>query len=543
MCLFPVIWIPLPLLLLKLCHLRYSEAQSVSQNVTRFGTDTSRMVIVLNVGARHTEQEIVLSDGVANAHWAVACHEQSTDGNCQPYTFDRYADEVFFEFRYENSSDLLISVPKVHGSQGRSRPELVDFTHDEDAKNGEFSVWHNCNVAPAQEADQLSRITLTFQIWKDHDALTLSWMKVCGNGEHRQLDFGYYSGGLSSKHVKIPVSLRENNENPNELPTLGPRMLSTRIYLRLSDNAYSQRFDTPLISVMDENDQKETDKKLTMELRGGNHGGVVRKGIDAVFDLIYTCESHGLWRVRIEVGISPFDDVEIELVKDCGGGPAKSVSVSNDAQGQLADIVKSGETMPSYMEKAKALPGQKNWEINTVWGRGEGYKIFFLVVDGRPEKAGEGGVGIGEIVAHSENERIGTAHVVQRDGGVYNWDGLTSVRESGEVFTQLERRTLRIQVSCVKSGWMRVRVRIAVHDRTTVEWWFWNECLSKKDRGNVGPAISSTISATLLLFFTAMLLILRRNCLAPRKALLLHSRYRGGSQLGVSRRIHQPHMA
>lgn len=539
--LFTKLWAPL--LFMGLIQLQdSSEAQVKPQNATVHPTDTSKLSMVLNMGTHHTERQIILADGILDSQWTPRCDKQTTLGNYQPYTFDKYADEIFIEFAYENSTMLIFSKPEVRSTNGRARPEVLDFTHDEEAKSGEFSIWHNCNVASTIDVDQDSRITLTFGIWKNHSTLTLSWIKVCGNGEHQKLDFGYYSELHNPRRAKTSISLRENTENPNDLPNLGPRILSTRIYLRLLGDAYSQRFDTPLISVTEESDQADRGKKLTVELRGANHGGLIRAGTDAVFDLIYTCEGHALWRVRLEIAIVPFDDVEIELVKDCGGGRARSVSVSNDAQGQWADIVKDGYTMPSYMEQAKALPGQKKWDISTVWGRGEGSKIFFLIVDGRSEKAGEGGVGIGEIVAHSENERIGTAHIAHHDGGVYSWEGLTSIRENGESFAHLERRTLRIQVTCLRSGWMRVRVRIAVHDRKPVEWWFWNECFSKKIGSRAGSSVSA-VFASMLLFTTALALMLRRNCSSPRKVLLLHSRYRGGSHISVSRHIQQPHMA
>lgn len=539
------LWIPL--LLVVFFHLQDpNKAQAKSHNATINATlnaaDTSKVFIFLNMGTHHAEQKVILADGVVDVQWTPECEKRNAVENCQPYTVGRYADEIFIEFKYENGSELLFSKPEVRSTNGRARPEVIEFTHDAEAKNGEFSVWHNCNVAPTQSGDQKSQITLTFGIWENRSALTLSWIKICGNGEHQQLDFGYYSEVYNSRHAKTSISLRENAENPNELPNLGPRILSTRIYLRLLGDAYSQRFDTPLISVTNENDQEDRGKKLAVELRGANHGGLVRTGNDAVFDLLYACDGHAIWRVRLEISILPFDDVEIELVKDCGGGYARSVSVSNDAQGQWADIVKDGYTMPSYGNKAKALPGQKNWDISTVWGRGEGNKIFFLIVDGRPEKAGEGGVGIGEIVAHSDNEHIGTAHMAHHDGGVYSWEGLTSVRESGESFTRLERRTLRIQVTCLRSGWMRIRVRIAVHDRMPVEWWFWNECLSKKIKPHPGPPVS-TIFASMLLFTTALLVMLKRNCSRPPKVLLLHSRYRGGNQMSLARRIQQPHIA
>lgn len=469
----------------------------------------------------------ILQNGVMNEKWGPKCGVNLLHP-CRPITFDKYVDELTLGFSYTNISLYRFMKPTVNASQGRARPIVSEFAHDDEEGSGDITIWHNCGVS-AERGNDVSRIALSFYI-RANTAVHLSWRKVCGSGEHSRIDYGYKAERSSQNRGIVFLSLKGSAESHSELVTFGPRILSTRLYMRLLDEDYSQQFTRPRVGVYHAlaGHEAAEGRKMSTEMRGASHGGMMRGTTETVFDVLYTCDGPGLWRVKLEVGVTPFEVIEMEWLKDCGGGTEHGVSVANDPHPIRADIVREGATLPAYAREAGGPP-PKGGDKNAVWGRGGGNKIFFLIVDGRAWKAGEGGIAVGEVVAHSEDERIGTARIGHPDE-VYGsmWTGYKPVLEDGEVVTRRVRRLLRIRVDCLKQGWTRIAVRIAVRDRHPIEWWFWNECVTKTGRRHDGfSAVMSTTGLTLWLTILVVLILLKRVCSSTHKQIILHSRYRG----------------
>lgn len=515
-------------------HLADTNASAIqSPNDTDAAEAISQLAIVLKIDGvtSFNENDVIVMKGITRAQWSSKCGETLLD-KCRKRIVDRYTDELTMEFIYVNSGLFNFSTPTIKSSHGRAQPVVADFSYDDDGNSGEIIVWHQCD-ASSDGHDSLSHVSMSFPIRHD-SAVTVSWVKTCGSGEHDRLEYGYIADRGDGQRKLMEVSLKGSAEATNDINTFGPRILSTRIYLRLYDGAQSQRFSTPKIHVVEDDDRDNLDEshqRMSVELRGATYGGVIRASSESVFDVIYACDGRGTWRVRVDIGIAPFEDLEMEWVKDCGGGIQTGVNVANEPYSSNADIVKDGITLNTYKLSTKGKPGGPKGNYPSVWGRGDGNKIFFLLVDGNAWKVGEGGIGMGEIVAHSEDERVGTARMARSEEGYSAlWAGIKSASENGEVITKHVRRVLKIRVRCLRRGWMRIGVRMSIRDRQPVEWWFWNECLSKRGvRHEIYPTAATMMYCSLALFGFFVLIVLKRACASAQNVVVIHSRYKGAA--------------
>lgn len=517
--------------ILAFCPLHVGGLQVLTKEIEDDGTEAIKQLsIMLKVrsGESFKDGDMILQRGVTNSKWRPKCGVLSFEP-CWPKTFDKYMDEITMEFTYTNASLFNFSSPIMSVTGGRARPVVAEFSYEDGLNNGEITVWHRCELSPVRQND-MSRVTMSFQI-RDDTVVLMSWQKECGSGEHERVDYGYYADRTSLNRGVIMLSLKGSAELTSELVRFGPRLLSTRLYMRLLKGAHSQRFMMPKISVHHGtagHESADEKHRLDVELRGATQGGIMKEGAERVFDILYSCRGGGLWRVHVEVAIAPFEEIEMEWLKDCGGGTEYGVHVANEPNPMYADIVRDGVTMPAYSLLAGGPPKRRS-RYNAVWGQGEGNKIFFLIVDGRAWKVGEGGIAIGEITAHSEDERIGVARM-GRPADSYSriWSGFKSVSENGEIVTHRVRRLLRIQVDCLRRGWLRVAVRISVRDRDDIKWWFWNQCNSKKTmHKEIFPPVANTPKLTLWLLILVALISLKRTFVSARKAVALHTRYKG----------------
>lgn len=497
------------------------------------GDAINQLAIVIKVdgATSFSDSNVIVMKGVTKPQWSPRCGATLLD-QCRKRVVDRYTDELVMEFVYINSRDFNFTSPTVQSSHGRARPVVSDFSYDDDGNSGEIIVWHRCDMSE-EGHDEMSQINMSFPVRNDA-TVHLSWVKTCGSGDHDRLDYGYLADRGDTHRKLMELSLKGSTDSTSDVMTFGPRILSTRIYLRLYDGAQSQHFSTPKIRVVDDDERDEVDdtrRRMSVEMRGATYGGVIKGSYETVFDVIYACDGRGTWRVRVDIKIAPFEEVEMEWVKDCGGGAERGVNIANEPYASSADIVRDGAALASYQFGAKDRPQDKKGEYAAVWGRGDGNKIFFLIVDGRAWKAGEGGIGVGEIVAHSEDERVGTARMGRVDEGYSAlWAGMKTASENGEVITQQVRRVLRIRVRCLKRGWMRIGVRIAIRDREAVEWWFWNECLSKRGiRHEIYPTAATMMYSSLAVFAIGVLMLLKRGCAAAQRGVVIHSRYKGAA--------------
>lgn len=520
--------------------------------------------------------EVVLEHGFINPKWTSKC----TVWSCSPHTFGVYTDEVVFHFSYTSSALFSFSKPVVRAMRGRAKPILKEFSFDNDVKAGEISIWHQC-VTPtkANRGEDYSLVSLEFQI-SSSNTVKLSWRKTCGGGSgrtgfHPYIDVGYLiehapSSNSFSSSESIASSIGNTIANAIGSTTsvykplsnqskviFGPRVLSTKLYLRLKEGAHSQQFDPPHLYVdfvHDESaikpstkpsstspnlnesarndshaDQQKSDvvtgydknKKINLvpsiELRGPVHGGMLRAEVDTILDVIYTCVGTGVWIVRFNMMIKPFEPIQISWRKDCGGGIEKSIQVADDPVLSRHMIVSDGVTLKPYTRD-----GAKSSHVQRRKWYGNGNRPFYLFVDGRNV---EGGVAISDIATHSEDENTAIARM---NNAQEAWPmGYKSVPEGGEVVTGNVQRLILVKITCFKRGYVRTVVRISIRDRKPIEFMFWNHCpMSKRQKHKQFMTLWSLGVIVTAAFVLITILAKIFTPYHPKPA-MLHSRYRG----------------
>lgn len=535
---------------------------------------------------------LIMEEGQFDIKWSSKCHNRIfLKKRCTHYTFDMYTDEIAFEFSLNsNISEAVASLspfikPSARSLHGLAKPEVSDFSYDRQSNIGEIVVSHNCQKRPKHKKkisllrnEYLSLITLSFSI-SPNLAVRLNWQKVCGGGIHKRLDYGYFSDTLHSpgestsfiaNHLptydqssqSFPVSMR-NTHNKNVV-LFGPRVLSTKLYLHLRPGANSQPFTDASVYVeeminddeIENNDLDGTGDKSnnkykgknvrepSVELRGPITGGILKRDTDTMFDIIYSCTGPGLWHVLFSVSIPPFEQIQMKWRKDCGGGVEPNIDIMNNLNFKRPDIVRQGMTLPHYSNKLTFEQFQRK-KIVSYHGRGN--RIFFLRIDGRSMNSGEGGIEIGEVVANSEDERIGIARIPDASDNHHHYHtyeqllngagpgsrriaGLKSIPDNGEVITKKVKRIVVVRMDCLKKGWIRIAVHMAIRDRKPIEWFFYNHCEVRKSyrNRNLARAMWET-GFVMMLFFLSMFLVLRRVHQLPnqKQNRVLHSRYRG----------------
>lgn len=518
--------------------------------------------------------EVVLEHGFINPKWTSKCSVWS----CSPHTFGVYTDEVVFQFSYASAALLRFSKPVVRAMRGRAKPVLKEFSFDNDVKAGEISIWHKCITPTKANREDFSLVSLEFQISPSH-TVQLTWRKTCGGGSgrrgfHPYIDVGYLIehvpssnsfssesiassiGNTISNAISGPTSVYKPLSNQSKV-VFGPRVLSTKLYLRLKEGAHSQQFDPPHLYVdfvhnesplkssakqskMSANlnesarndshaDQQKSgvvtgydkNKKINLvpsiELRGPVNGGMLRAEVDTIMDVIYTCVGTGIWIIRFNMMIKPFEPIQISWRKDCGGGIEKSVQVADDPVLSRHQVVSDGTTLKQYTrDGAKSNHAQRR-----KW-YGNGNRPFYLFVDGRNI---EGGVAISDVAAHSEDENTAIAHM---NNAQEAWPmGYKSVPDGGEVVTTNLQRLILVKITCFKRGDVRTVVRISIRDRKPIEFVFWNRCyMSKRQRHKQYMTLWS-IGVMVTAIFVIVTILLKIVTPYPPKPAVLHSRYRG----------------
>lgn len=459
---------------------------SVEESAGTRNTALSQFGIILKTAGvqQFSDDAFVVAKGVVSARWTSSCRSsaKTTDGEqeCMISTFDEYSDQVALEFLYSEPSLYSFKRPNVTAVGGRARPLVRDFSNDVDEKSGEITILHRCT--PVSQGEIVtSHVTMFFQI-AEEKWISLSWDKLCGFGEHEKLDYGWFSGSTDGD-LHRPVSMKRSSELTEERSvTFGPRTLSTRVYLGLLSGGSSQHFDPPVI----EASAKVKKDAVGVELRGASFGGVVQSGSYTVFDVMYDCVSKGISQVRVSVGVPPFNPVTMRWRKDCGGGTAQQLQVATTAplwswrQG-LGNVVQNGTATSAY---AAVVTGKHVRSGRGGAGRAVSQHVrtairrFFVWSSSGAAHDEDDGEDVGEISAHSSDERVATAGIA--GGGGVGIAGVVGLGEHGGRVKGV--RVVPVWTKCLRRGRIRVRVTMTVRDRVPVEWWFEDQCTRQRVR-------------------------------------------------------------
>lgn len=451
----------------------------------------------------------VVKKGLISKDWSPSCAQDETR-SCKLRAFDEYTDQLTFEFLYRDPSLFKFKSPVVKARGGRAQPQIQSFLNDVEEKSGEIVVFHNCS--PKNGSEDISEIELSFDI-SDDISMNILWDKKCGHGEYKNIDFGIMSDATegSLNHFSL-----KDVTNREKLPTFGPSVLSTRVYLRLTDEGHSQHFSAPTINVMEvtENGNEiETDGALTVEMKGGHFGGMIISNSSSVFDVFYSCHRHGIYKVMINIKVIPYNDLQLEWKKDCGGGIEELVNIGTKGDFMDSDVISRGRVTEKYGEASSGM------EQGAVIGQGAGTKAFFVWIDG--DKTGRrSSVRIGETSVHSFHKYVGDVRIASAGEVVTRIPANCGyLGEHGEMIRGPDRRILAVHVTCFRKGRMRVGVTMTFQDREAIEWWFYNDCekVVNKKKQKWFPTAEVMMYGTLLMFGMVVVSSLKHGCSIGRK--------------------------
>lgn len=465
------------------------EGESKTEEEPKKDTFQDFGLVVKETGVRaFRDEDFVVSKGVVASKWKSSCREspKTTDGEhvCTVREFDEYRDQVTFEFMYADASRYSFKQPRVQATGGRAQPQIQDFSNDVDEKTGEITLRHGCSQGAREEREK-SQVVMKFLL-DEETKLVLTWDKICGYGEHKKLDYGWFAG--NGDDMSKAVSLRGQDKSGT---MFGPNVLSTRLYLTLETGAHSQYYDTPVVESNSESDGEA----VGVELRGSNYGGVIAATSFSVFDVMYSCGTKGRSRVSAIIGVAPFKAVRMWWRKDCGGGAASRVHVGTRAPlwgyAANADVVVGGRAVGAYKRDGNGSDAGRVTQHRERLG-----KRMFYVWTTRDEGSVGAAEDVGEVSAHAEDERVLSSGArVWREGGVGT-------------------RAVGVWTRCKRRGKTRVGVTVTVRDRDAVEWWVEDECTRGRLRGRRGGwkvTAGGLMYATLGLFGLAMVAWMRRE--------------------------------
>lgn len=449
---------------LQLCLLVGAQCANTTSGVIQ-GSKQFDMVLRAEGPTGHSYNNTIVMAGQVQPQWSSQCWK-SKDSGCNPRFVSEFADQLLFEFSYDSMKNFHFLYPSIKTSGGRATAEIMDYSHDMEERNGEVTIRHTCGKPTRQsreESDVELLLPLTTEI-----VLKIGWIKICGFGEHERLDYGIVSRQVGNKDGHLSLK----GVGDEDVPIIGPAVLSTRVYLKHDEDDYSQRFSTPAVELTEMPKaigKQRASEGLSVDLKGSGFGDIVLGKTASVFDVFYNCHRQGLWKVEAVVDIVPFKSIEMKWIKDCGGGLERRINVGTKADEGVADVVSDGVTLGRFGSRAKGS------DKGMVSGKGSGTKVFFLWTTGGSRYLG--GLSIGGISAHSYNDRIGKAEVasVNKFYERAPW-GIAGIGEEGEIISGEVKRMIGVRVMCRRKGKVKIGVRISVHDRQGIDWWFFNEC-------------------------------------------------------------------
>lgn len=394
----------------------------------------------------------VFSQGKVHPPWSSTPQTSVTPFHHGPYT-----DRITFEFSHPAylTYDLQPPLPKSSNST-IATPKTLDFHFDHPQHTGSFSIVYDCH-----QLDHFNNVSISV-VFPILPALSIyfSFTKTCPSGPHPYINFGYFHPSPHAPSDSVPVPFRPNSL----IPTFGPHIINTRIYLKLEPPATSQEFFH--INTTTSN------PALSAQVRGPVFGGVIRTSESPVIHVLYHCHSSGLFDVHLRIPIWPFDELTASWKKDCGGGLAKGLNVAS-SRSQVDDVVKAAETVEKW----------KMALLMTSDGMGDRAPLVNASTRVKDFWMHNGGVAVhvAPPVVTVERQEVGTAFasVVERPDAGFD-------AESGGVLVTGGRLGIRIRMVCKRRGRTVVVVTFPVRAFVNVEFGFVKICRTPKRYGRFG---------------------------------------------------------
>ncbi|CAN8064233.1 unnamed protein product [Agarophyton chilense] len=400
----------------------------------------------------YADDHIVFKDGSVHPKWLPQSHNHSSQSQHTPHLYhqDQYTDRTSFEFSYGTFLAYEILSPQCSSSDTSvSRPKVIEFYDDDEEHSGTFTIVHDCQVDPKAPNLRNATITLVFPV-VDSLSVVFSFQKTCGQGKHELLEFGYYddpsNGPGQSPAVPFGIS-------PQPL-TVGPHVMSTKIYLRLMPPAATQEFFH--ISVNSSN------KGMKVVPKGPIFGGVLRQSETSILHILYECQIKGQSNVSINIPLLPFESLQASWVKDCGGGNVKGLMVGTSSWNQ-SDIVNSGTTSAQWERATRLTSNDVNDNVPRL-NSSLRFKDFWLTNDGNS-------IQIDPVLVSTEKPDVVSAltSITDERGGV-------SQVQNGGVLAHNDLLRLRLRMICKKRGNSLIVVTIPIKSFQNVEFGLLKEC-------------------------------------------------------------------
>lgn len=435
------------------------EVQEEGESVRARGLQArSELGIILKLEDTSTfsDKGFVMAHGDLQPMWAPECALPETE-DCVPYTLDAYTDQMTLDFVYSNPDLYSFKTPTLQAKGGRAQPLLDDFSNDADEKGGEITLRHDC-AASENGTWTTSLISMTFQI--HHNAtIELSWLKVCGAGPAKHVDYGFITASSSK------VSLLSDTA-----PTAMPSTLSSRVYISLlaPSSGRSQHFSTPTL-------EPRTSGHLTTTLRGSSSASTLGAETPATFDVLYTCLSAGRTALTLTIAIPPWTPLTVSWIKDCGGGPALSLNVTTNGDPSAP---------PTALQHGQRLNATALTHASTT---------FYLRTTAAAPLV------LGAPSATSQTPLTATASLKHTRP--------TSLPPHGAPLTTLA--TLTVSVTCIADGRAEVTLAVPVQDRAPAEWSAFKDCAAPTRARRRRLTAGAATHAGLVLFAVATAVVLQ----------------------------------
>lgn len=455
---------------LSICILAIQAEEEPYESSLTFGRNASREAYHkfhltlageeegIHHGHRHLQGE-VFKDGSVQPGWIQASKRSEYNSSQTTWTqfrHDQYTDRIAFEFSFGSFLTYDIRKPVVTASNDKTaKPKVIDFEITDDDSSGSFTIVYDCQYLSGAQPQENITVSVVLPIVSGL-SLYFSFLKTCGGGKHKYIEFGYFeeSSSLAFEVNKVPFQANQS------IFTLGPHVMSTRIYIHLHYPGKSQEFFHVTTNT--------SNASLSVHVRGPVFGGVVRPSESTIIHVLYDCRATGVFKVSIQIPIWPFQPLSGLWRKDCGGGLARGLNVGTTLHDKNS-IVASAETRENWrlaLYATSASIGDQAPVVNTSIP----FKNFWLSNDGIP-------IHVAPAVITVENQVILAAYASspERADVMFNTDG-------GGLLPTGSKLRLRVHMVCKRRGKSLVMVIIPIKSFANVEFGFVKLCRNPRRR-------------------------------------------------------------
>lgn len=456
------------LLTLHLCTFAVHTEQLPSTNLSTLGRNASeeayhRFHLTLSEeeegsykSHRHIQAE-VFKDGRLQPGWIPTPRLEEYNHSqtiWSQFLHDQYADRIAFEFSFAGFLNYDLRVPVVTASNhNTAKPKVLDFQVSNEDSSGSFAIIYDCQHLSGAQLHRNITVSVVFPIVSDL-SLYFSFLKTCGGGKHKYIEFGYFE---ESNHIAFEASRVTFQSNQSAL-TVGPHVMSTRVYVHLYYPAKSQEFFHVTTNT--------TNGSLSVLVRGPVFGGVVRSYEDTVIHVLYDCRATGVFQVSIQVPIWPFEPLSASWRKDCGGGLAEGLNVGTSPQIK-SDVVVNAKTREKWRLALHTTSRSISDQVPVV-NTSTRFTDFWLSNDGMT-------VHVAPPVTTVENQAILAAY--SSSSGEANQ---MFKSESGGLLSKDGKLRLHVRMVCKRNGMSLVIVTFPIKSFTNVEFGFVKLCTAPR---------------------------------------------------------------